>query len=274
MRELEEQLRINGEGLKKKNPSTLHTIKKKKLNLNTLKGNLLLNKKTSKYVAPIGLLLIAFALLVSVMLGFGGFSILAFSGYSITGYVSRLQMVFLALVGVGLMLSGIGYANYAKKQKTIKPNLMSLLYLTVSIVFFATAIFGLTSQLRGTDFWGNSSFGEIENTLIFNNLTLSSFLSLGTLQIILSIVFFKTKILGQHQLSKAAKYLTLTSGIILIIKTIMDSPLLKQSIFILSYMFNFPFPNNILSIIAPLVFLSAQISIVIILLQNQKLATK
>jgi len=76
-----------------------------------------LNKKISKYVAPNGLLLIAFALLVSVMLGFGGFSILAFSGYSITGYVTRLQMVFLTLVGVGLMLSGIGYANYAKKKQ-------------------------------------------------------------------------------------------------------------------------------------------------------------
>ena len=63
------------------------------------------------------------------MFGFGGFSIPAFSDYLITGYVSRLQMGFLTLVGVGLILSGIGYANYAKKQKTKKPNLMSLLYL-------------------------------------------------------------------------------------------------------------------------------------------------
>ena len=233
-----------------------------------------MNKNTSKYVTSIGLLLFAFTFFISVLLGFGGFSIMSFSDYSITGYVSRIQMVFLALAGAGLIFSGVGYTNYAKKQKAKKPNLLLLLYLAVSIVFFATAIFGLTSQLRSADFWGNNTFGEIENTLVFNNLTLMTFLSLGILQIILSIMFFKTKILQQHPLSNVAKYLTLVSGILLIIKTIIDSPLLKQSIFILSYMFNFPFPNNILSIIVPLVFLFAQIPITIILLQNQKLVIK
>jgi hypothetical protein len=137
-------------------------------------------------------------------------------------------------------------------------------------VFFATAIFGLTSQLRGADFWGESTFEEIQNTLIFNTLTLTCFLALGILQVILSIIFSKTKILGQNQLSKAAKLLTLASGVLLIIKTIIDIPLIKEAIFILSYMIKIPFPNNIISIAAPILYLAAQIPIVIILLQNQK----
>ena len=229
-----------------------------------------MNKKTSKYVAPIGLLLSAFALLVSVLFGFGGFTLHGFSGYLITGYVSKLQMVFLMLTGVGLALSAKGYADYEKNQETKKPNLISVLYLSVSIVFFATAIFGLTSQLRGADFWGESTFEEIQNTLIFNTLTLTCFLALGILQVILSIIFSKTKILGQNQLSKAAKLLTLASGVLLIIKTIIDIPLIKEAIFILSYMLKIPFPNNIISIAVPILYIAAQIPIVIILVQNQK----
>jgi magnesium-transporting ATPase (P-type) len=256
-------------------------LKKQKANNHTLtkinktipknpKGNLLLIIKTSRYIAPIGLLLSAFSLLVSVLLGFGGFNIEAFSGYSIIGYVSMPQMGFLILSGLGLILSGIGYANYAKNQKEKNPNLILLLCLGVSMVFFTTAIFGLTSQLRGLDFWGESTLEEIQNTLFFNNLTLTCFLALGILQIILSIIFIKTKILKQQKLSKIAKILTLTSGILLIIKTMADYPLIKESIFILSYMLKIPFPNNILSIATAILYLFAQIPIVIILLRNQK----
>ena len=223
------------------------------------------------FISPAGLLLSAFALLVSTLLGFGGFSIQAFSGYVITGHVSRLQMVFLILTSLGLILSGLAYVNQAKKQKIKNPNLILLLHLAVSIVLFAIAIFGLTSQLRGVDFWGETTFEEIQTTLLFNSLTLTSFLVLGTLQLILSIIFIKTKMLQKHQLSKAAKYLTLTSGMLLIIKTIIDYPLIKESIFVLSYMLKIPFPNNTISITALLVYLSAQIPITIILLHNQKL---
>ena len=222
------------------------------------------------FISPAGLLLSAFALLVSTLLGFGGFSIQAFSGYVITGHVSRLQMVFLILTSLGLILSGLAYVNQAKKQKIKNPNFILLLHLAVSIVLFAIATFGLTSQLRGVDFWGETTFEEIQNTLLYNSLTLTSFLVLGTLQLILSTIFFKTTMLQQHQLSKAAKYLTLTSGVLLIIKTIIDYPLIRESIFVLSYMLKIPFPNNIISIIAPLVYLSAQIPITIILLHNQK----
>ncbi len=232
---------------------------------------MLLNKKKSECIPTTGLLLSAFALLVSTLLGFGGFSMQAFSGYFITGYVSKLQMVFLIFAGLGLILSGLAYFNQAKKQKIKTPNFILLLHFAVSIVFFAIAIFILTSPLRGADFWAETTFEEIQNTLLFNNLTLTSFLVLGTLQLILSVMFIKTKILQQHQLLKTAKYLTLASGILLIMKTIVDYPLIKESIFVLSYMLKIPFPNNIISITAPLIYLSAQIPITIILLHNQKL---
>lgn len=194
----------------------------------------------------------------------------AFSGYVMTGQVSRLQMIFLFLTGLGLVLSGLAYFNQAKKQKIKDPNLILILHFAVSIMLFSIASFGLTSQLGGTDFWAETTFEEIQSALLFNSLTLSSFLLLGTLQLILFIIFFKTKMLQQHQLLKAAKYLSLTSAILLIIKSIIDYPLIKESIFVLSYMLKIPFPNNIISIITPLIYLSAQIPITIILLHNQK----
>jgi hypothetical protein len=215
-------------------------------------------------------LLSAFALFASTLLGFGGFSVQAFSDYVITSYVSNLQMVFLILSGLGLILSGVAYVNQSKKQKMKAPYLILLLHLGVSIVFFVVAIFGLTSQFRGAGSWGLITFEEIQTTLLFNSLTLLSFLAIGTLQLILSIIFYKTKMLQQHYLSKAAKNLSLTSGILLITKTIIDYPLIKESIFISSYILKIPFPNNILSIVVPLVYLFAQIPITIILLHNQK----
>jgi len=194
----------------------------------------------------------------------------AFGSYEIAGYVSRLQMVFLIFVGAGLVLSGVAYANQTKKQKMKNPNFILLLHLTVSMMFFAIAVFGLTSQLKGTDFWGETTFEEIQSTLFFNSLTLASFLVLGTLQVILSIMFLKTRMLQPHRLSKAAKTLTLTSGALLIVKAIIDYPLIKEAIFISSYMLKIPFPNNIISLAAPIVYLSAQIPITMILLHDQK----
>ena len=229
--------------------------------------------KNCKYILPIGLLLNASALFVSTLLGFGGFSVKAFGGYVIVGYVSKLQMVFLFLVGVGLILAALGYADQRNKQKIKNPNFVPLLYFVVSMIFFVTSFFGLTSQLRDSDFWLETTFKEIQDTLFFNNLTVTSFLALGILQLFLSIIFFKTEMLQQNQLSKAAKILTLTSGIVLIMKTIIDYPPIKESIFVLSYMLKFPFLNNILSIAAPVIYLSAQIPITIILLHNQRFST-
>ncbi|TRO45910.1 hypothetical protein E2P60_06335 [Candidatus Bathyarchaeota archaeon] len=233
-----------------------------------------MNKKTCNYIALTGMLLSGFSLLVSTLLGFGGFSIQTLSSYVITGYVSRLQMVFLFLVAMGLILSGVAYFIQAKNQRISKPNFILILYLAVSIVFFALSIFGLTSRLRGTDFWGETTFEEIQATLFFNSLTLTSFLFIGILQVVLSIIFFKTKMLQQHWLSKVAKNLTLTSGILLIMKTIFDYPLIKEALFVLSFMLKIPFINNILSIVVSVIYLLAQIPLTVILLHSQKLVTK
>lgn len=231
---------------------------------------MLLNKKTSKHITLIGLLLSAFALLASTLLGFGGFNMQALSGYVITSYVSKLQMVFLLLVGLGLILSGVAYFNQAKKQKLKKPSFILLLHLAVSMVFFSISFFGLTSKLRATDFWVETAFEEIQNTLCFNSMSLISFLVLGTLQVTLAIIFFKTNLLQQHKLLKPAKTLALTSGILLIIKTVIDYPFIKEVIFIASYMLKIPFPNNIVSIVVPLIYLFSQIPVAIILFHNQR----
>lgn len=231
-----------------------------------------MNKKTSTYVTSVGLLLSGFALFASVLSGFGGFSVQAFTDYLITGYVSRMQMFFLILTGLGLLISAEAYVDQPKNREAKIPNLIPILYLIVSSVFLVTAIFGLTSKLGNTDFWTNTVFEEIQNTLIFNNLTIACFLALGILQVIISIIFSNTKLLEHNNISKIAKILTITSGVLLIIKAIIDIPLIKESIFILCYMLKVPFLNNIMSLVAPIFYLCAQIPIAIILLQNQKLS--
>lgn len=240
---------------------------------NPKKRNLFLSKKKSKYIAPTGLLLSAFALFTSTLLGFGGFSMQAFSGYVIVEFVSNLQMTFLILVGLGLIISGIGYVNQAEKQRIEKSHIILLFHFAVCTVFFITAIFGLTSRFGITDFRGPTTFEEIQGTLLFNNLTLICFLALGTLQVILSVIFFKTEMLQKHQLSKATKTLTVISGILLIIKTVIDYPLIKEAIFIISYALKIPFLNNLLSIVAPLIYIFAQITVAIILFDNQQSMT-
>ena len=231
-----------------------------------------MNKKTSTYVTSVGLLLSGFALLASVLSGFGGFSIQALTEYVITGNVSKIQMFFLILTGLGLLISAEGYVDQSKNLETKYQNLIPILYLIVSSVFFLTAIFGLTSKLGNTDFWGNTVFEEIQNTLIFNNLTIACFLALGILQVIMSIIFSNTNMLEQNHRSKVAKILTITSGVLLLMKAIIDIPLIKESFFILAYMLKVPFPNNIMSVVAPIFYLGAQISIATILLQKQKLS--
>ncbi len=229
-----------------------------------------MSEKLSNYIATSGLLLTSSALLASIFLGFGGFSMKALSGYEITGYVSRPQMVFLVFAAVGLILSGVAYEKQATRQRVGHPHFILLPYFAVSMLFFAVAVFGLTSQLRGPDFWGETTFEEIEKTLFFNNLTLASFLVLGTLQMVLLIPFLKAKLLQQHPLSKMAEILTLAAGILLMVKTVIDYPLIKEAMFISSYMLKVPSPNNIISLTAPIVYLLAQIPITIILLHNQK----
>lgn len=227
-----------------------------------------MNNSILKYIEPIGLMGGSFALLISILLGFGGFKLQAFGGYYITGYVSRTQMVFILLSGMGLIISSILFANHARKQKIKNPNLMLLFCLAVSAVFLVTSIFGLTSELRDQVFWAETTFKENQNTVFYNNLTLTTFLTFGALQITLSSIFLKTGMLGQNKLSKAAIILTLISGIIFVMKAIIDFPLIKEAIFILSFNFHFPFPNNILSIIGPLVYVLAQTLITLILLRN------
>ena len=228
-----------------------------------------MNKKTSNNIITTGLLLSAFALLASTLLGFGGFSFQAFNSYFITGYVSRLQMLFLILIGAGLLLSGLAYLDQAKKQG-LKANLILLLHLLVSTVFFSASFFGIISKLRSTDFWAQTTFEEIQATLFFSNMTLACFFVLGILQVTLSIIFFKTRLLQRHHLSKVAKILTLASGIFLIAKTIIDYPFIKEAIFVLSYMLKIPFLNNLMALLVPLVYLLSQIFITIVLLHNRQ----
>lgn len=227
-----------------------------------------MNFKEEKFIAVLGLLLSAFALLAATLLGFGGFNVKAFSSYQISGFVSRLQMVFILFGCIGFVLSGIAYENIAKR-KIRKSNIMLLAHLPVSIAFLTIAIFGLTSQLRSSNFWGETTFQEIQDVLFFNGLTLLSFLTLGILQVILFAVFSKTKMFPPNRLSKTAQALTLISGIFLIVKTIIDYPPIKQVSFVFSYTLKIPFPNNIVSIVAPLIYLSAQIFAAIIILQQK-----
>ena len=146
--------------------------------------------------------------------------------------------------------------------------LILLTYVIASTVILAISIFGLTTQFRGAEFFGETSFEEIRKILFFNSMTLIIVLALGTLQAVLSALFFKTKILQPHRLSKMAKFLTLISTLFLLTKTIIDYPLIKEVIFVLSSVNKIPFLNNIVSLVTPFVYLSAQFPIIRILWEN------
>lgn len=225
-----------------------------------------MNKNTTKYLAPTGLLLTTFSLLGAVLLGFGGFNLLDFFNYSISGFVSRPQMIFLALTAIGFLILSLNW--YKQSQKLKNHNVILLLYLAVSIVFFITASFGLISQMKNSDFWVQTTFEEPGSTLFFNNLTLATFLTLGIQQTIFSIIFFKTNKLEKNQISKTIKVLTLISGILFLIKTIIDYPIIKEAILILSFMLKIPIPNNIVSLVAPLVYVYTQIKSTTTLIVN------
>ena len=233
-----------------------------------------MSQKASNYIALAGLLLTPFAFLSATLFGFGGFSIQALLTNKIAESISKPQMIFLILTAIGLALSGVAYLNQAKKQKMENAKMILLTYVVAGTVILAIAIFGLTTSFKGTDFFGETTFEEIRKILFFNSMTLVIVLVLGLLQVMLSTLFFKTKILQPHQLSKAAKFLTLISTLFLLTKTIIDYPLIKEAIFVLSSLNNIPFLNNIMSLVTPLVYLSAQFPIIKILWQNNKAPLK
>lgn len=228
-------------------------------------------KKRATQISIAGSFLSSFAILGATLLGFGGFSVNAFINYLIIDHISRLEIILLFIAGLGFILSALSY--------TIQPNIsikrpefiLLSSYLTVGIIFLILSIFGGTSQLISSNFWTNTNFKKIQDILFFNNLTLTSFLAIGTLQLILFFTFFNDKILKQHQLTNVAKLTTLISGILWILKFIIDIPLIKEAIFVISYQFNFPLLNNILSISAPIAYLSSQILFMIILFHTQNL---
>lgn len=224
-----------------------------------------MNNKRSIQIYIIGLFLSSFSILGSTLLGFGGFSIKAFNEYVIIGYVSRLEIIFLFLTGLGFIISGL--TNPVQINNTFKESKLMFVfsYLTVGIIFIALAIFGGTSHLISSNFWANTTFKNIQNILIFNNLTLVCFLAIGTLQLFLLFKFFNKKFFKQNQILKATKILTLVSAILWIIKSIIDYPLIKEAIFVLSYELKLPLINNILSILAPIIYLSSQMFATLIL---------
>ena len=227
-----------------------------------------MSQKLPNYIALAGLLLTPFAFIAATLFGFGGFSIQALFNNKIAESVSKPPMIFLILTAIGLALSGVAYQNQAEKQKMENAKLILLTYVIASTVILAISIFGLTTQFRGAEFFGETSFEEIRKILFFNSMTLIIVLALGTLQVVLSALFFKTKILQPHRLSKMAKFLTLISTLFLLTKTIIDYPLIKEVIFVLSSVNKIPFLNNIVSLVTPFVYLSAQFPIIRILWEN------
>jgi len=217
-----------------------------------------------------GLLTTSLSLLGSMLLGFGGFSINTFCDYLIVGNISRFQMIFLFLTALGLILSGLGYADQTKTPKSKNSKSILIAHVAVSLIFVTLAIFGLTAELKGVDFWADTTFKEAQHTLLFNNVTLTSFFAIGILQIFVTITLSKTERPPEHQLSKSSKILILGSGMFWIVKAIIDYPPIKEIIFIFSYTYQFHFLNNILTLIALLTYLSAQIFIITILLHNKK----
>ena len=213
-------------------------------------------------------MLSSFSVLISILFGFGGFNIQGFTSYYMTSYVSRSQLFFLILSSIGIALSSIGFIDHGRKKEIKYPKVMFLFSLIVSTLFFTISFFGFTSELARQGFWIETTFRAIQNTILFNYLTSIALFALGILQILLSIVFLKKKVLGEKKLAKMANILTFISGSFFVINAIINFPLIKEGLFVLSYKFHLPFLNNVLIIIAPIIYLLGQIPTAIILIRD------
>jgi hypothetical protein len=214
------------------------------------------NSRRILLIGAIGSVLSAIALLASVLFGFGNYSIQTYgSGYGISGSVSRTSMIFLAISAVGLVLAGCGYRakNIFSNTKTAK--FTFAFHLAAAALLLTTVVFTLSAPLRGSLYWGPSMFRDISAGLIFKDLTFLSFMLLGLLQICLGLnhakIFATT---GKFAL--ATKTMFIVSGIVLILKSVLENSLFIPPIGHMSVFRFFFFSTP--TIVASLLFLAAQ----------------
>lgn len=220
-----------------------------------------MKEELSKYFLIIGFLTSGVSFFVSVLLGFGGFDLSNLFNYSISNFVSKAQITFLAITTIGFLLLITGL--YFQSKKTLFK-----LYLPINMILAIIAIIGSSSQMINSNFWSQTNFTDTNTIFLFSNLTLLSFAYLGVLQIITSTLLLKNRFKNSNQLSKIFKIIILFAGILFLIKAIIDYPLLKEAILILSYMYKIPVLNNIINIISPILFLTTHL--ILTFLANKK----
>ena len=139
--------------------------------------------------------------LVAVVFGFGNYVVKQFMFWATFGHVSRVSMVALLFLAFSLIATAWG------SQK--KSKYLGAVLVVTSVVLAVTAVFALTTPLRGRDFWVNNIFENIQDGITFMQLSFGSYVCLGLTQIFMGNTFFKNQ--------KRVKWLLTISGVLFMV---------------------------------------------------------
>ena len=90
-----------------------------------------------------------------------------------------------------------------------KSKYLGAVLVVTSVVLAVTAVFALTTPLRGRDFWVNNIFENIQDGITFMQLSFGSYVCLGLTQIFMGNTFFKNQ--------KRVKWLLTISGVLFMV---------------------------------------------------------
>jgi hypothetical protein len=139
--------------------------------------------------------------LIAVVFGFGGSVTIEAMFWNTYGHVSRLSVIAL------LCLSLVLIVNAWITRKTSK--YLVVVLVVTSVVLAVTAVFALTTPLRGRDFWVNNNFESIQDRITFMQLSFVSYTCLGLTQIFMGNTVFKNQ--------KRVKRLLTISGVLFMV---------------------------------------------------------
>lgn len=156
---------------------------------------------SSSKLLAITSILCGLCFLIAVVFGFGNYVVKQFMFWATYGRVSRVSMVALLFLAFSLIVTAWGSR---KKSKYL-----SVVLVVTSVILAVTAVFALTTPLRGRGFWVNNMFENIPDGITFMQLSFGSYVCLGLTQIFMGNTFFKNQ--------KRIKWLLTISGVLFVV---------------------------------------------------------
>ena len=139
--------------------------------------------KTPFIFGAVGSLLSGFMVIKAFFFGFGSYFVRPVThGWATSGFVSNVGTAFLAVLALGLVISGLGYRGFRSIFR-VKTGAFSFgLSIVVSALLFVTVGVYLTNDVNGPPLFGPNSFYDLSVVIAFSYLTFINLIVLGVLQ--------------------------------------------------------------------------------------------